>query len=70
MVDLGTLPGGSRSTGAHDVNDSGRVASSISKSGPTISGDTSKAVLVNTNPGYGAEAGQPGSGTVVAQVCP
>ena len=45
------------------------VSSSISKSGPTISGDTVHIVLVQTNPGYQPNPGHAGTGTVVAQLC-
>jgi uncharacterized repeat protein (TIGR01451 family) len=45
------------------------VSSSISKSGPTISGDTVHVVLVQTNPGYQPNPGHAGTGTVVAQLC-
>jgi hypothetical protein len=45
------------------------VSSSISKSGPTISGDTPHIVIVTTNPGYQPDPGHAGTGTVVAQVC-
>jgi hypothetical protein len=46
------------------------VSSSISKSGPTISGDTPEVVVVQTNPGYGPNPGHAGTGTVVSVVCP
>jgi hypothetical protein len=45
------------------------VSSSISKSGPTISGDTPHVVVVQTNAGYAPDPGHAGTGTVVAQVC-
>jgi uncharacterized repeat protein (TIGR01451 family) len=45
------------------------VSSSISKSGPTISGNTVHIVLVQTNPGYQPNPGHAGTGTVVAQLC-
>jgi len=45
------------------------VSSSISKSGSTISGNTVHIVVVRTNPGYQANPGHAGTGTVVAQVC-
>lgn len=41
----------------------------VSKQGATISGDTPHVVVVKTNPGYGPDPSQPGTGTVVAQVC-
>jgi hypothetical protein len=46
------------------------VSSEITKSGRTISGDTSKVVLVQTEIGYGPDPGHPGTGTVVAVLCP
>jgi hypothetical protein len=46
------------------------VASKITKSGTTISGDTPAVVAVRTNPGYAPRADRPGTGTVIAQVCP
>jgi hypothetical protein len=45
------------------------VASHITKSGRTISGDTAKVVLVATDPGYQGNPGHPGTGTVVAVLC-
>jgi hypothetical protein len=45
------------------------VASHITKSGSTISGDTAEVVLVATNPGYEGNPGHPGTGTVVAVLC-
>ncbi len=45
------------------------VASSISKSGSTISGNTQRVVVVQTNPGYNANPGHAGTGKVVAVVC-
>jgi uncharacterized repeat protein (TIGR01451 family) len=46
------------------------ASSSITKSGPAITGDIPKIVVVRTNPGYGPSPGQTGTGTVVAVVCP
>ncbi|MEY2518651.1 MAG: hypothetical protein QOF24_410 [Verrucomicrobiota bacterium] len=46
------------------------VTSSISKSGPTISGDTRRTAIVLTDPGYGPNPGRVGTGTVVAVICP
>jgi hypothetical protein len=43
------------------------VASKITKSGPTISGNAPEVVVVKTNPGYSPE--NKGTGTVVAKVC-
>jgi hypothetical protein len=45
------------------------VSTHITKSGPVISGDTQKVVLVDVNPGYGPNPGHPGTGTVVGVVC-
>jgi hypothetical protein len=45
------------------------VASHVTKSGPVISGDTKEVVLVETAPGYAADPGHPGTGTVVGVLC-
>jgi hypothetical protein len=45
------------------------VSSSVTKSGPTISGDTKEVVLVATEPGYAPDPGHAGTGTVVSVVC-
>ncbi len=45
------------------------VASTVSKSGPTISGNTVHVVIVQTNPGYEPNPGHAGTGMVVATVC-
>jgi hypothetical protein len=45
------------------------VASHITKTGSTISGDIEQIVTVTTNPGYGANPGHAGTGTVAAQLC-
>jgi hypothetical protein len=45
------------------------VASSASKSGSAISGNTVKIVVVKTNPGYSDNPGHPGMGTIVATYC-
>lgn len=45
------------------------VSTSITKSGPTISGDVHEVVLVQTEPGYAPDPGHAGTGTVVAKVC-
>lgn len=42
------------------------ASSSIGKSGATISGNISRIVVINTNPGYDANPGHAGTGTVVA----
>jgi hypothetical protein len=46
------------------------VTSSSTKSGSTISGNTVDMVVVQTNPGYDSNPGHPGTGTVVATICP
>jgi len=45
------------------------VSSSINKSGPVISGNNYKLVIVKTNPGYGPDPSQAGTGTVYSVVC-
>jgi hypothetical protein len=45
------------------------VASSVSTSGPRISGDSVKVVIVKADTGFGPDPGHPGTGTVVAQLC-
>jgi hypothetical protein len=45
------------------------VASSTAKNGPAISGNTVSVVIVRTNPGYGPDPSQTGTGTVVATIC-
>ena len=45
------------------------VTSSVSKSGPVISGNTVEVVVVQTNPGYKNDPGHAGTGKVVAVVC-
>ena len=45
------------------------VTSKTAKSGKTISGNVVHVVIVKTNPGYDANPGHPGTGTVVATVC-
>jgi hypothetical protein len=48
----------------------GVVASSaVTQSGSTISGDGPVIVVVSTNPGYDANPGHPGTGTVIATYC-
>jgi hypothetical protein len=46
-----------------------RMASSISKSGSTISGNTPHVAIVRTDPGYGGNPGHSGVGTVAGIVC-
>jgi len=45
------------------------VSSMVTKSGPVISGDVPKMVIVHTDPGYGPAPGHDGTGTVTAVVC-
>jgi len=45
------------------------VTSSVGKDGSQISGNTVHIVVVKTNPGYAANPGHAGTGTVVAVVC-
>ena len=45
------------------------VTSSITRSGPTISGNIPEMVIVQTDSGYGPNPGQTGTGTVVAVIC-
>ena len=46
------------------------AASSITKSGPVINGNSPKMVIVQTDPGYGPGPGHTGTGTVTAVICP
>jgi hypothetical protein len=46
------------------------VTSSITKSGPTISGNIPQMAIVLTDPGYEPNPGHEGTGTVVAVFCP
>ncbi len=41
------------------------VASRVDKSGPVISGDATELALVAVDPGYAADPGHPGTGTIV-----
>ena len=45
------------------------VSTAVTKSGPTISGNVFKIVVVTTNPGYDGNPGHHGTGTVVATYC-
>ncbi len=45
------------------------VSSTITKSGRTISGNTTEVVLVATNPGYEGDPGHPGTGTIMGVLC-
>jgi hypothetical protein len=46
------------------------VASSVSQSGSVVSGNAPRIVIVHTNPGYAPDPAYPGSGTIVAVLCP
>ena len=46
------------------------VTSAASMTGSTIGGNTTSIVVVNVHPGYAANPGKPGTGTVVAVYCP
>jgi len=45
------------------------VSTTVNQSGSTISGDTSKIIVVTPNAGYEADPGHHGTGTVVATFC-
>jgi hypothetical protein len=45
------------------------VASNVTQSGSTITGDSVHIVVVKTNPGYAPSPGHPGTGTIVATFC-
>jgi hypothetical protein len=45
------------------------VTSSVTKSGPSLSGTTTHVVIVKTDAGYKNDPGHAGTGTVVATVC-
>ena len=45
------------------------VASSVGKSGSTVSGDSVHVVVVKVDPGYGPDPGHAGTGTIVATYC-
>jgi Bacterial Ig-like domain (group 3) len=45
------------------------VSSSITKSGSTISGNTTNIVVMKTEPGYAPDPGHHGTGTIVASYC-
>ncbi len=45
------------------------ASNSITMSGSQNSGDAPEVVVVKTNPGYGPDPSQPGTGTVVGIVC-
>ena len=46
------------------------VANSVSQSGSVISGGAPEVVIVQTNPGYAPDPAFPGTGTIVAVLCP
>jgi hypothetical protein len=46
------------------------VASSVTKSGPIVSGDIPQMAVINVDPGYRPDPGHPGTGTVVSVSCP
>jgi hypothetical protein len=46
------------------------VASSVSQSGSVVSGGAPEIVIVQTNPGYAPDPAYPGTGTIVAVLCP
>jgi len=46
------------------------VSPSVKTTGSTISGSTSKVVVVQTNPGYTLDVLSVGQGSIVAQACP
>ena len=46
------------------------VASSISKSGPLISGNIPQMAVINVDPGYQPDPDHPGTGTVISVDCP
>ena len=45
------------------------VSSRITKDGPVISGDTTEVVTVAVDPGYAADPGHAGTGTVIGILC-
>lgn len=45
------------------------VSSQVTKSGPTISGDVKEVVIIYTDPGYAANPGHEGTGTVLYTLC-
>lgn len=45
------------------------VSTTVSKSGPTLSGNVPEIVVVQTNPGYAPDPGHPGTGSVIAVYC-
>jgi hypothetical protein len=45
------------------------VSTSVTKHGDTISGDITTIVVVVTDPGYAANPGHPGTGSIIATYC-
>ena len=45
------------------------VASTATKSGTQITGNTFRILVVKMNPGYAPNSGSPGTGTIVAEFC-
>ncbi|MHB8659897.1 MAG: hypothetical protein ACYC91_18530 [Solirubrobacteraceae bacterium] len=45
------------------------MTSNVTKSGRTISGNTTHIVVVKTNPGYAPDPSHYGTGTIVARYC-
>jgi len=46
------------------------VATTVSKSGSGVTGNTMSIVIVKTDSGYAPDPGHPGAGTIVAVLCP
>jgi FtsP/CotA-like multicopper oxidase with cupredoxin domain len=46
------------------------VSSAVSKAGASIAGNTTSIVVVEVQPGYAANPGKPGTGTLIAVYCP
>jgi len=66
-----TQPGGSSEPPATIPTYMGvLVTSSVTKSGSVISDGSPSIVVVRVDPGYGPDPSMPGTGTVVAKVCP
>jgi hypothetical protein len=53
-----------------DVIVSSSITSDLSWSASAYHGNTTRVVLIETNPGYGPDWSHPGTGKVVSQVCP
>ena len=45
------------------------VSTSITKSGPAISGNISQIAIIKTDPGYDGNPGHAGTGKIVAVLC-